>query len=320
MIQKEALNAIIAKDYGNIGGIYIKRKEEVVYENYFNSCAQDTTFHVFSVTKSIVGILIGIAIDKGFIKSVDEKLITFFPEILEKEKQSILNQITLKDMLTMRVPFQQTDFETFFEKEDWAYAAIEAMDTNQNENFFCYAPLIGPDILSKIIQNTTGESLLAFANEYLFRPLGILVEDTICFQSKEEQLAWYQMRNPKGWVCDKKGTYTAGWGLNLTTRDLGKIGELCLKKGRLNHRQLISDIWMKDMTKQQNFCKEWSLAYGYLWWIVDEKEHIYAAMGDGGNTLYVNEKKDLVVVITSFLDSGAKDRIAFIKNDIEPYL
>lgn len=320
MIQEEVLNEVIAKDYGNIGGIYVKRKDDILYENYFNSCTKESTFHIFSVTKSIVGILVGIAMDKGLIKSVDEKLATFFPDILSKEVKNVLSKVTLRDMLTMRVPFQEMDFGTFFEKEDWAYAAMEVMHVNQNANTFYYAPLIGPDILSKIVQQVSGASLLAFANEYLFHPLEIIVGDSICFQNKEEQLAWYQRINPKGWVSDKKGTNTAGWGLNLSTKDLGKIGELCLQHGRLHNKQLISDSWMKEMTSRQNYCEEWKLAYGYLWWVLDEKEHVYAAMGDGGNILYVNEAKDLVVVITSFLDTNAKDRISFIRSYIEPLL
>lgn len=319
-MQEKMLEAVIGKEYANMGAICVTVNDKVEYENYFNGCRKDSSFHIFSVTKSIMATLIGIAIDQGAIKSVDEKLITFFPEMKRVKANSRINTITLKDLLTMRIAYKQIEFETFFGKNDWAKAAIHAMDLTKNLDSFYYAPLIGPDILSKILSIATKKNVLSYANEYLFSPLGIKVEHSICFQSKEEQLMWYQMKNPKGWVCDKEGTYTAGWGLNLTVADLAKIGRLYLKKGIWNQRQVVSSQWLHEVKKQQNFCAEWNLSYGYLWWIIDEKEHIYAAMGDGGNTLYINEKKNLVVAIASFLDPAAKDRIDFIKRYIEPYV
>lgn len=73
-----------------------------------------------------------------------------------------------------------------------------------------------------------------------------------------------------------------------------------------------------ESTKEQSRCTQWKLSYGYLWWVIDPTEHIYAAMGDGGNVIYVNEKKDFVISIASLYVPNAKDRLKLIKDYIEP--
>lgn len=79
----------INKDYNNIAGIVVLKDGKIQYENYFNGCSSESTIHVYSVTKSIVSILIGIAIDKGYIKSVDQKVLDFFPNYIVKKKRKI---------------------------------------------------------------------------------------------------------------------------------------------------------------------------------------------------------------------------------------
>ena len=172
--------------------------------------------------------------------------------------------------------------------------------------------------MSGILVKTTGQSVLDFATEYLFSPLGIHVKGNIVFRNKEEQLAWYKEKNVSGWVADRTGVNTAGWGLNLTPADMAKIGQLYLDDGIWNGKQIISSDWINESTKEHSRCNQWKLSYGYLWWIIDEKEHAYAAMGDGGNVIYVNAKKKMVVSIASLFMPRAKDRIKLIKEYIEP--
>lgn len=92
--------------------------------------------------------------------------------------------------------------------------------------------------------------------------------------------------------------------------------KLYLNRGAWNGRQLVSAEWIDESTTEHS---RWDkLLYGYLWWIVDGNEHSYAAMGDGGNVIYVNPVKNLVVAITSLFIPAAKDRIELIKKYIEP--
>jgi CubicO group peptidase (beta-lactamase class C family) len=97
---------------------------------------------------------------------------------------------------------------------------------------------------------------------------------------------------------------------------MAKIGQLYLNGGAWGGRQIVSADWIKESTEVHSHWDELKLSYGYLWWIVDENS--YAAMGDGGNVIYVNPAKKLVVAIASLFMPRAKDRIELIKAYIEP--
>ena len=320
MMPKTRLERMIHNSYNNIGGIVVYKDGEVQYEKYYNECRDSDTFHIFSVTKSIVGLLIGIAIDKRFINSVEQKVLDFFPDYIVKKGEKTIQEVTLKDLLTMTAPYKYKSepYTEYFASENWVKSALDLLGGNGKIGEFRYVPLIGPDILSGILVQATGQSVLEFARKYLFLPLNIKVEGNIVFKNKEEQLAWYDKRNVRGWVADKAGVNTAGWGLNLTTQDLAKIGQLCLDEGVWRGQQIVSAKWIQDSTIEHSRCNQWQLSYGYLWWILDEKERIFAAMGDGGNVIYVNAKKRLVVAIASHFVKNAKDRIKLIQEYIEP--
>ena len=183
---------------------------------------------------------------------------------------------------------------------------------------FKYTPLIGPDILSGILVNVTGKSLLDFARENLFTPLGINIYGNIRFNSKEEQLAFNNATNISGWVVDSCGINTAGWGLTLSSMDMAKIGKLYLDGCIYNGKQIVSRKWIEESTTEHSRWKKLNLPYGYLWWINNDIEDGFAAMGDGGNVIYVNKDRNIVVAITSLFKRNVTDRIDFIKNYIEP--
>lgn len=318
MTLKTQMERIINKSYSNIGGIIVLRKGKTQYENYYNECTASSTLHVFSVTKSIISILIGIAIDKGYIKSISQKVLDFFSDYTVKRGEKTIQNITLKDLLTMTAPYKYKSepYTEYFASDNWVKAALDLLGGNGRIGEFRYVPVIGPDIFSGILVKATGQSVLDFATNYLFSPLGINVEGNVVFGNKEEQLAWYKEKNVRGWVADPKGVNTAGWGLTLTARDMAKIGQLYLNSGVWEDRQIISTEWVKDSTREHS--KWGKLSYGYLWWIIDDKEHTYAAMGDGGNIIYVNVKKEIVISIASFFMPHAQDRIKLIKEYIEP--
>ena len=116
-----------------------------------------------------------------------------------------------------------------------------------------------------------------------------------------------------GWIVDFKGANTAGWGLTLTLVDMAKIGQLYLNKGRYNNQQIISQKWIENSTKEHSQFGE--LPYGYLWWVIDD---CFAALGDGGNIIFVCPPKKIVVVIASHFKPRVKDRVELIKNHILP--
>lgn len=314
------LEEIIKRDYSNIAGIVVLKNGDMVYENYFNESTATNPVHIYSVTKSIISILIGIAIDKGYIKSVHQKVLDFFPDYITKRGEKTIHRITLKHLITMTAPYKykSAPYTKYFTSDNWVKAALDLLGGKGNLGDFRYTPLIGPDILSGILAKATGKSVLDFATESLFLPLGITVERNIIFHSKEEQLAFYKARNISGWVSDLTGTNTAGWGLTLTPTDMARIGQLYLNGGKWNGQQIVSELWISESTQEHSRWEAANLPYGYLWWIIDDKEQACAAMGDGGNTIYFNAKKKIVVSIASLFKPHAKDRIELIQEHIEP--
>lgn len=322
MEQKQiaSLERKIEKEYGNIAGIIVLKDDNVVYKKYFNQCSENDPIHIFSVTKSIVSMLFGIALDKGCIKNLDEKVIGFFPNYQIKKREKTIQHITIRNLLTMTAPYKYrfNPYPKYFSSEDWVMSSLDFLGGRGKIGNFKYAPIIGIDILSGVLINTTGKSVLEFAQDNLFYPLGIFVDKNIYFQNKQEQLDFYKSKGANGWVADLKGTNTAGWGLSLTTMDMAKLGQLYLNEGYWNGRQIISGKWIAESTQVQSVWKARHLKYGYLWWVIDEAEHSYAALGDGGNAIYVNPKDRIVVAVSSLFVPGVKDRIDFIKREIEP--
>ncbi len=313
----ETLEKAVMRDYGNVAGIVVLKDGETLYENYFNECDANSRIHVYSVTKSIISILIGIAMDKGYIKGPDQKVLDFFPEYEIKKGETTIQNITLKNLLTMTAPYKYkfNPYIKYFTSDDWVNFSLDLLGGRGRVGKFRYAPLIGPDILSGILGKVTGESVINFARENLFVPLGIVVEKNIIFHSKEEQLAFNQATDISGWVADPVGVNTAGWGLTLSPVDMAKIGQLYLNHGMWNGRRIVSEKWVDESTKEHSRWKVHDLSYGYLWWVYQDG---FAAMGDGGNVIFVNTKKDMVIAIASLFRSKVRDRMEFIRKYVEP--
>lgn len=312
------LENIINKDYSNMTGMTILKDGKSVYEKYYNGYTKANRIHIFSVTKSIISILFGIALDKGYINSIEQKVLEFYPEYTVKRGEKTIQNITIRDLLTMTAPYKYmfNPYKKYFTSMDWVKFSLDKLGGRGHIGKFRYAPIIGPDILSGILVKGTGQSVLDFAKENLFVPLGITVDKSIIFHSKKEQMDFYKATDISGWAAGPTGINTAGWGLTLSPVDMAKIGQLFLNKGNWNGERIISEKWVVESTSEQSRWKQRNLPYGYLWW-VNEQNNGYAAMGDGGNVIYVNPEKNMVVAITSLFQPKVKDRIEFIKNYVE---
>lgn len=309
---------LIKTNYSNIVGMVVLKDDKTVYEKYFNGCTEANRIHVFSVTKSILSILFGIALDKGYIESINQKVLEFYPEYTVKKGEKTIQNITLRDMLTMTAPYKYkfNPYTKYFSSMDWVKFSLDLLGGRGHIGEFRYAPIVGPDILSGVLVKATGQSVFDFAKDNLFAPLGITVEKNITFHSKEEQMAFYKATDVSGWVASPTGVNAAGWGLTLSPMDMAKIGQLFLNGGTWNGSRIVSEKWIAESTSEKSRWKQRNLPYGYLWWLGEDKG--YAAMGDGGNIIYVDPKERMVVAITSLFLPRAKDRIEFIKKYIDP--
>lgn len=315
------LEKIIERDYKNIAGIQISYDGVIIYEKYQNKCSTDRRVHIYSVTKSIVSALIGIAIDKGYITDVHQKVLEFFPEYMPKKGEKTIQNITLENLLTMTAPYKYKFFAPYvkyFTSRDWVEFSLDLLGGKGNIGEFRYIPLIGLDILTGILTKVTNRSVSEFVAEYLFVPLKIDVPPNVFFHSKEEQMAWNKEKYVNGWVVDPMGVNTAGWGLALSTSEMLKIGLLYLNHGIWENKQIVSTRWITESTKEHSRWASKKLSYGYLWWVGDDGG--YAAMGDGGNIIYINPNRKLVVSVISNFVPRPKDRIKLIKKHIEPIL
>lgn len=316
--KKIGLEKLINSCYNNTTGIVVQKDGLTIYENYFNGYTAANAIHVASVTKSIFSALIGIAIENGNIKSIEQKVLDFFPDYTIPKGEKTIQSITIRNLLTMTAPYKyKTEpYEKFFLSDNWIEFALDQLGGNEQKGQFTYAAIIGTHILSGILVKATGQSVFEYATEYLFSPLEIHVRDNVVLHNKEEHLAFFKDKNANGWVTDPQGINAAGFGLTLTPMDMAKIGQLYLNQGKWNGQQIVPAWWIKECTKEQS---RWdNLLYGYLWWIIDDNKHIYAAMGDGGNVIYVNTKEKMVISIASLFMPHAKDRIKLIKEYIEP--
>ena len=241
---------MIDRDYDNIAGIAVLKDGRSVYERSFHGCTAQSRIHIYSVTKSVLSILIGIAADKGYIQSTDQKVLDFFPGYAVKKREKTIQEIKLKHLLTMTAPYKYkfAPYVKYFTSQDYVKFTLDLLGSRGKVGDFRYTPLIGPDILSGILAEAAGQSVFSFAAENLFSPLGITVERSISFQSKEEQLAFNAATDISGWAADPSGNNTGGWGLSLSPADMAKLGQLYLNKGMWDGKRIVSEQWIDEST------------------------------------------------------------------------
>ena len=328
-MNKEELHQFISESKGNesnICQICVIKGEEIVYEDCWRGFRPEDAINVNSVTKGVMAILAGIAVDKGAIKSLDEKVLTFFPDYQVKRGEKTIYDVTIRHLLTMTAPYKgkSEPWKKVCTSNDWTIAILDFLGGRKGiTGEFRYATL-GIQILAGIIERATGEKLIDFANKNLFLPLGIPEHVIHGDSSKEDQFDFFMNKGPRKneWYSDPQDTVTAGWGLCATGRDLAKLGSMVLNEGKYKGRQIVSNEWIKQMTTPQLKLGErfGSMEYGYLWYKPISDREVYAAIGDCGNIIYVNKELNLAVGMTGTFKPRIFDRVEFIEKTVIPSL
>lgn len=320
-MNKKELHNIIKSDYSNICQIVVYKDNKKVYSEYFNNFKKEDTLHIMSVTKSITSLLIGIAIDRKEIKSIEDKVLDYFPNYKVKKGEKTIYDITIKDLLTMKAPYKHKGdpWNEVCLSENWLYLSLDFLGGKKGLNDEFHYQSVCLHILSGILYKATNMKTVDYANKYLFVPLGIKKRSNYFAKTKEEQKKFLtgELVINNSWFCDPSGLATSGYGLCMSAEEMAKIGLLCLNKGKYNGTQIISNKWLKEMRTSRKVKSSFSnnMEYGYLWWIINK--NIYAAIGNSGNTIYINTLKNIVVSITSSLEISIFDRIDFIQKYIE---
>ena len=325
-MNKKDLHVLISEQQPNICQIVGYKNGVEVYSDEWNGYTKKDACHVMSVTKSIVSLLVGIAIDKGLIQSIDQPVLAFFPEYKIKRGEKTIQSVTIKHLLTMTAPYKYK-YEPWTKvctSDDWTVAALDLLGGRSGiTGEFKYSTL-GIHILTGIISKVSGMKVVDFANEFLFEPIGVNKHTNYFALTAEEHKHFTISKEPKKnvWFSDPQGVGTAGYGLCFSASDMAKIGQLCLDKGVYNCKHIISSKWLEEMVVPKHICGDEfrNMSYGYLWWIIYGEKNIYAAIGNSGNVIYVNPADNIVISITSYFKPTIFDRVDFIQEYIEPFI
>lgn len=321
-----ALHGYVAGHHANICGIEALRSGKTLYSDYWNGFAPSDTLHVMSVTKSVVSLLIGIALDQGLISSVEQPVLDFFPDYAIKRGEKTIQQVRLKHILTMTAPYKYRSepWTKVCTSADWTIAVLDLLGGRGGiTGEFKYSTL-GVHILTGVLARVSGLKTVDYANRYLFEPLGIAPYSNYEAPTEKAHKAFILSKEPKKniWFCDPQGVAAAGYGLCLSAKDMAKLGRLCLDNGMYGGKRIVSAEWIAESTRPRIQCGEnfASMGYGYLWWTPCKGRPIYAALGNSGNTLYINPERGTVVSVVSTFKPSVLDRVDFIAEFIEPLL
>ena len=316
----------IATTQENICQITALKNDITLIDDTWHDYKTIDTVHIMSATKSVVSLLVGIALEKGYIKSIDQPVLDFFPDYTIKRGEKTLQQVTVRHLLTMTAPYKYRSepWTKVCSSDDWTVAALDLLGGRAGlTGQFKYATL-GIHILTGIITKTSGLPTVDFANQYLFTPLGIAPRTNYYAETAEEHKAFTLSKKPHGniWFADPKGVGAAGYGLCMSAEEMAKIGQMCLAGGMYRGKRIVSSEWIAESTQPRVQCDGnfRDMLYGYLWWIIDKQKNIYAAIGNSGNVIYVNPAKAIVVAVAGTFKPTVFDRIDLIQQHIEPLL
>ena len=296
----ELFHAVEKNEYA-IDSVIVVRHGHVVLESYGRMQEPHFRHQLHSCTKSVVSALIGIAIDEGYIESVDQPVLDLFPDKSPRDQDRDKEKITLRHLLMMAsglacedsVQYEFKGLKDMWQSDDWVQYMIDLplAETPGSRFEYCNG---ASALLAAILQETTGMNAFEFARRHLFNPLKI------------QDLHWKSRLG-----------ITIGYSdLSMRPLDMARFGYLFLHDGRWNNHEIISDEWIRESTRTQ-ISTTMADGYGYQWWVMAPDR--YGARGAHGQRIFVLKDEDMVVVFTGSLKE-AKTLIPeeLLKNYIIP--
>lgn len=267
--------------------LLIIKNEKLVFEEYFNRQNRDDANDIASDTKSFTSTLIGIALEEGLINNLGEKMVDYFPEFVTQDMDLRKHDVTLRHLISMRAGYPNDSNEILFpgvyNSENWIQYMIDIPLIRDPGSGWDYSSA-SVHILSGVLTKASGMSTMAFAEQYLFEPLGI-------------QIAF--------WARDPQGYYFGHADMYMTPRNMAKLGYLYLQEGVINGQQVWPESWIEDATTFHSVMpwgggifNKWG--YGYLWWLWRVYgHHAFFAGGQGGQFIIVIPDLNSVIVTTA---------------------
>ncbi|HEX2922238.1 MAG TPA: serine hydrolase [Bacteroidales bacterium] len=281
------LDSVAASGRHELHSFMFLRHGKVIAEGWWNPYRPDLKHTLNSLSKSFTGTAIGLAAGDNKL-SVDDKLVSFFPEYLPDTVSENLSELKIKNLLSMAVGLAREPSSVMTTKNDpWVKTFMAQPVVIKPGTRYMYNSSASY-MLSAIVTKVTGQPVLEYLTPRLFEPLGIEGAD---------------------WESDPEGISTGGWGLRLKTEDLAKFGQLYLQKGKWNGKQLLPKGWVDEATsvkmqqlpditqEKRDSLNDSSQGYCYQFWRA--KHNSYQANGASGQFVVVMPEKDVVVVLTA---------------------
>ncbi|MEQ9299786.1 MAG: serine hydrolase [Cyclobacteriaceae bacterium] len=285
-----------------IHSILVLKNSEMIIEEYFGENSANTQHDLRSATKSITSILMGIAIDKGIIESVDDPISKYVKGLAPKKNRDERKaKITIRHLLTMSTGLDCNDWDKkskgqedrVFKSTDWLQTFLDLPMINEPGTVASYCTM-GQVFAAEIISQASGMTLDEFAQSHLFDPLNIT------------NVSWGH--------TSKKEVLPSARRLYMTSRDMAKIGQLLLDRGKWNGIPIVSEAWIDESTTEKT--KITGIDYGFLWWEIPFKvnENVIqsiVATGNGGQYITVFPDLDIVAVFTGGAYNSQDDKLPF---------
>jgi CubicO group peptidase (beta-lactamase class C family) len=279
--------------------LLVIRNGHIVMEAYFNGADRETRPHVFSISKSVMSALTGIAIAEGLIGSVDQPVLDFFPEYATSGLDPWASDVTLRHVLTHTSGLLRRSAEG----DDWLRATLQGEMAFEPGSQFSYSNA-APDLLSGIISRRSGMDTFDYARTRLFSPLGI---------------------RPAQWDTMPTGVRLGANGLYMSARELARLGFLYLNDGMWDGKRILPAGWV-DETRQNLERFDATKGYGYLTWVWSNPDTVgsrsvpgYFAYGHRGQYIGIYPELDLLVV-TSADATDASRETYFVQNYIHDFV
>ncbi len=272
-------------------GLLVIKNGHLIAEGYFNAGSVGQQVALASVTKSYTSALVGIALQQGFLTSLDQKMIDFFPEFADRITDARKEQITIGQVLKMRSGYPWEEFtpgslDLLLSNNNWLPRMVDFALTSDPGTAFGYSNLTA-HLLAVIVARACDTDLLTYGQQNLFSPI-------------DAQVGY--------WPRDANGYYYGSGDISFSARDAAKFGLLYLNHGEYEGNQVVPADWVRESLQRYSenlydnrlgrYFRD--IGYGYLFWSARAGKHdFWYAWGHGGNLIVLLHDLDMVIVTTA---------------------